>query len=399
VAREATVKKERGVFEKVPGSGTWWVRYVDASGKLRREKVGTKSAAINLYRKRKTEAMAGKKLPENLRSVTRVSDLAPAILRDYAVNGRKSRVTVERRLRKHILPFFGDMAADDVSSEDFNRYVDRRKKTGAENGTINRELAVVKRMYRLARTGKPSRVREIPVFARLKENPPRQGFVEDRNYTLLMGHARELWLKAILAVAYTFGFRKSELLLQMKVKQVDLETRSLSLYAGATKNDESRVIKMTEEVYELLRACVAGKSLDDHVFTRENGDPVLDFRGAWWALCKKAALGKFVKRRDRKGRDQNKWQGLLFHDLRRSAVRNMVRCGVPEPVAMKLSGHKTRSVFERYNIVSESDITEAAHKIERARQRNLGTDHGKPTDTRTDTGSKRVYEAYVMAAD
>jgi integrase len=393
------MRKLRGVFEKLPGSGVWWVRYADARGKLRREKVGSKSAAISLYRKRKTQAMEGKKLPENLRSVTRVSDLAPAIIRDYEVNGRKSRVTVERRLRKHILPFFGGMAADDVSSADFDRYVDQRKKTGAENGTINRELAIVKRMFNLARASKLSTLRNLLVFARLKENPPRQGFVEDRNYTLLIAHARELWLKAIIAVAYTFGFRKSELLLQMKVKQVDLETRSLSLYAGTTKNGESRVIKMTGEVYELLRDCVADKDPDDHVFTRENGDPVRDFRGAWWALCEEAGLGKFVKRRDPKGKERSSWQGLLFHDLRRSAVRNMVRSGVPESVAMKLSGHKTRSVFERYNIVSEADITEAAHKIEWARQRNLGTHPGEPTDTRTDTSSERVSEAYAVAAD
>ncbi len=391
--------KQRGVFEKVPGSGVWWIRYIDATGKLRREKAGTKSAALTLYRKRKTEALEGKKLPEKLRSVVRVSDLAPALLRDYKVNGKKSYQTIEYRLQR-VLPFFGAIPADDLSTEDLNRYIDRRKKAGVANATINREIAAVKRIFTLARTSTPPKVRVLPVFPpRLTENPPRQGFVEDRNYMLLTKHAREPWLKAILAVAYTFGFRRGELLLQLKVKQVDFGARTLNLYAGTTKNGQGRVIQMTGEVYELLRACVAGKSPDDNVFTRENGDRVRDFRGAWWTLCLEAGLGKFVKHKDQKGKERKKWQGLLFHDLRRSAVRNMVRSGVPELVAMRISGHKTRSVFDRYNIVSDSDVAEAAHKIEWARQRNLGAYPGEATDTRTDTRSNRVPDAYTVPAN
>jgi integrase len=393
-------RKQRGVYEKVPGSGIWWIRYSDTTRKLRREKGGTKSAAITLYQKRKTEALEGRKLPENLRSVVKVSDLAPSILRDYEVNSKKSAGTMGYRLRKHVLPFFGSMPVDDLSTETFNRYIDRRKKDGAQNGTINRELAALKRIVHLARYANPPKVRELPVFpTRLKENPPRQGFVEDRGYELLATHAREPWLKAVLAVAYTFGFRRGELLLHLKVKQVNLKRRTISLYAGMTKNDQSRVIKMTDEVHDLLSVCVADRGEDDHVFTRKNGDPVLDFRGAWWALCEAAGLGKFVTVKDRKGKNRRKWQGLLFHDLRRSAVRNMVRSGVPEPVAMKLSGHKTRSVFERYNIVSEADIESAARKIEWTRRQNLATRPAEPTDTNTDTASKREVSSVGMAAD
>jgi integrase len=145
---------------------------------------------------------------------------------------------------------------------------------------------------------------------------------------------------------------------------------------------------MTGEVCQLLRACVADKHPDDHVFTRENGEPVQDFRGAWWALCEKAGLGRFVRVKDRKGRVRDKWQGLLFHDLRRSAARNMVRYGVDEGVVMKIGGWKTRAVFERYNIVSESDITEVASKIEEGRRRSAAK-LAKPSATTSATASKR----------
>lgn len=244
-----------------------------------------------------------------------------------------------------------------------NRYVDTRIEEDAENATINRELAVLKRALNLGREN--SRVKHMPAFpGRLEESPPRSGFVEDEQYRKLCENCQgELWLRTILALGYTFGFRKSELL-KLKVRQVDLLNRSLVLNPGTTKNKQGRTLKMTTEVYELLKACLLGKVPDDFVLTRGTA-PVLDFRGAWSALCVRAGQ-----------------QGLLFHDLRRSAVRNMVRRGVPEKVAMKISGHKTHSVFDRYNMTNENDLADAALLIERGAQKfdepefghSMGTD-------------------------
>jgi len=131
----------KGVYERVRNSGVWWIRYADKSGRIRREKAGQKAAAMTLYRKRKTETLEGKKLPENLRTIVRISDIAPALLRDYRINKKKSYKTLQYRLNKHILPFFGAFPADELGTDEINRYIDNRTSAGAEGGTINRELA------------------------------------------------------------------------------------------------------------------------------------------------------------------------------------------------------------------------------------------------------------------
>jgi integrase len=234
-------------------------------------------------------------------------------------------------------------------------------RTGFIKCDHNRDLAALRRAFNLAlRAGK---LQKVPCFPHLKESAPRSGFVEEAAYSKLAKNARELWLRALLATAYSFGFRKSELL-ELRVRQVDLLNRSIRLNAGETKSGDERVVKMTQDVFVLLEACVVGKGGDDFVFTRADGKAVLDFRERWENLATSAGC-----------------PGLLFHDLRRSAVRNMVGRGVPETVAMKISGHKTRAVFDRYNVTSEADLADAAQKIEAGKEvwaengQNLGKMH------------------------
>ncbi len=118
---------------------------------------------------------------------------------------------------------------------------------------------------------------------------------------------------------------------------------------------------------------MTSKEPDDPVFTRADGTPVLDFRDAWHAVCVRSGVGKFVcldcdhvvtKTKCDCGSRRRTYKGLLFHDLQRSGVRNPRRLGVAESVAMKISGHKTASVFRRYDIIEQSDLEDAAAKLD-----------------------------------
>ncbi len=239
-----------------------------------------------------------------------------------------------------------------MTTDKLNKYVAWCREQGLSNGTINRDLSALRRAFKLAyRAGK---LQKCPIFPHLKESAPRVGFVEETAYNRLASNARELWLRGLLATAYTFGFRKGELL-NLRVGQVDLMNRTIRLNAGETKSGDGRLIKMTQDVAVLLQACTSGKGPDDYVFTRQDGKPVADFRERWERLTVAAGCPK-----------------LLFHDLRRSGVRNMIRRGIPEVVAMRISGHKTRAVFDRYNIVSESDLADAAIKIETGKRLEVG---------------------------
>ena len=264
------------------------------------------------------------------------------------VGVKQGSTTAEWRWKKHLEPFFRKLPADDLNTDLAQRYCVKREEEKASGASINRELAILKRAFHLAMKRTPPKVRACPVIPMRKESAPRTGFLEDAQYTPLAMECSKvgLWLRAPLTTAYSFAFRKGELL-SLRVKQIDLANGTIRLEAGTTKNGEGRVVKMTREVSTLLTACVTGKKPDDFVFTRENGKPVVGFRKIWKTVCTSAGV-----------------TGLLFHDLRRSGVRNLRRLGVQESVAMRISGHKTRSVFERYNIVDEADLADAASRLD-----------------------------------
>ena len=190
-----------------------------------------------------------------------------------------------------------------------------------------------------------------PKFPKLAENNIRKGFLEDGQYRKLIEYCPDLWFRSLVECGRTYGWRVSELL-TMRVNQVDVTQRVIRLEPGTTKNRDGREVLMTDEVRKLLSALVYGKPAEDYVFTRSNGRPVRDFRVTWKNACVHAGI-----------------PDLLFHDLRRTGARNLRRAGVAEGIIMKIGGWRTRSVFERYAIVSRSDMNDAILKLEESEKR------------------------------
>jgi len=302
--------------------------------------------AQQLLRVRLGQVAAGNAPPAGYPRI-RYENLRDALLRDYAAN-RRRWLRIAKNGNSYICgistlnAFFKSFRVVDITTDVLREFVEKHQRSGAANGTINRSLALLRRMFRLAvRDGK---LRDVPYFPMLKEASPRNGFLEHREYQKLRQELPQ-YLRPILAMGYYAGMRLGEIL-KLRWINVDLTNAEVRLESGTTKNNEPRTIPLTRELLEMLRIERELNPNGEFVFTRA-GKPVGSFRKAWGSAAKRAGQ-----------------PSLLFHDLRRTGVRNLVRAGVPERVAMAISGHKTRAVFERYNIVSGRDLKDAAAKLE-----------------------------------
>jgi len=284
-------------------------------------------------------------------------ELTALVVRDYEINQKRSVGKTKKNVER-LQEFFGGRRAMNVTATDVGEYVEKRLKAGLSNGSVNRELSTLRRGFRLAVKAKLLSADHVPSFDFLKEAAPRAGFFELDQFEAVLRHLRPE-VVPVAKFAFETGWRLREVI-TLEWRQVDLSTGSVRLDPGTTKNREGRLAYVSPGLLECLRVQhVATKELEREkgaiipwAFHRR-GRRILRFLASWQTACRKAGV-----------------PGMLFHDLRRTAVRNMVRAGVPERVAMQISGHKTRSVFERYNIVSEADVKDAARKIGAHHQRN-----------------------------
>jgi integrase len=332
-----------GQLFKKPGSANWWARYT-VQGKQVRESTNTtnrKEAELFL-----SQRIVGNKVPTK----ASIGSLLDTLIEDYEING-KDAAWCRTYVEKHIRPVFGDLKADRLSTDDLRSFVAAMLKAEYKNATVNRCLALLQRAYKLR--GVP-----YPGFSLLQENNVRKGFLDHMDFWQLYEKLPK-HLKPPVLFAFETGCRKSEVL-GLKWNQID-EIRvgdtlryCVRLHPGETKNKQGRVIPLTDLMKQILDD-IRPFAKSDYVFTFR-GKPIHDIRTGWQKAC--ALAGPQFK-------------GLLFHDMRRSAIRNMVRGGTPEAVAMAISGHKTRSVFDRYNVVDEADLATAMSRYEQSRKREL----------------------------
>jgi integrase len=341
------------------GKNTWLVRVFmgrdPQTGKrqyLNQTVHGTKKDAEGVLTKKMRDRDTGHLTMGSERST--VGGLLDDLLDDYKINGKDYR-WAEGIVRLYLRPTFGQVPISKLSTTMVRAYIAERQKNGATNATINRSLALLKRSLYMGHECTPPRVGQVPYIPMLEENNVRKGFFEYSEFIALRD-ALPAEVKPVLTFAYYTGCRRGEIV-GLQWSQVDLLERAVRLEPGTTKNDEAREIPIGDELFQVLKFQREERDREypacPWVFHRE-GKPLVDFRGAWEAGCLAAGLWK--------GDPKTGKPTKLFHDLRRTGVRNLVRAGAPERVVMAISGHKTRSVFDRYNIVSGRDLRDAVRR-------------------------------------
>lgn len=325
----------------------WWIKYY-RNGKSYREssKSTKKMVAKRMLDRREGEIAQGKMPSVNFEKVI-FDNLADGLLQDYRINQRKSLIRAERSVG-HLKRFFEANPVPQITTPRINHYIESRLAEGAKNASINRELAALKRMLNLGAQQTPPIVDRVPHIPMLKENNARKGFFEHDEFLALRDVLPD-HLKGFVTFAYRTGWRLTEIA-TLTWSQVDRKSGIVRLEVGETKNDEGRTVYLDDELKQVIdcqwTARKESVKLTPFVFTNEKGtDRIKRFDKSWKTACKTAKIGK-----------------RIFHDMRRTAVRNMVRSGIPERVAMMISGHKSRSVFERYNITNDADLMEASRK-------------------------------------
>lgn len=335
-------KKPKGMGRIFQRGQVWWIQF-NHNGTQHRESSKSKERgdAVRLLTQRLDTIQSGKPLAAQGGKLA-LDRLIEGLLNDYRMKGLRST----RRAgyaAQHLIDYFGQgKLAADITTPAITSYIVTRQSEGAASATINREAAALKRAFALAREA--GLLASAPVIKLLPEYNARQGFIDHAQFTALHEALPE-HLRGPIAFLYLSAWRREEVFgLQWR----DVEANAIRLRPEASKSKKGRVLPLRGELAAIIERARLNRRLDCmHVF-HHGGRAIRDFRGSWAKALAQAGLDP----------------ALLVHDLRRSAIRNMVRSGTPEGIVMGLSGHQTRSVFDRYNIVSESDLQAALERQE-----------------------------------
>ena len=319
----------------------WWVAYYHEGREYRESsKSQDRKDAARLLRQRVGEIASGtfQRFPASGRvgkKALMVHDLLDLLEDDFRLNSRKSKSN--RWCLKRLHRRFAGYTVRSCTSMAISHYMTEMQLEGRKPETINREIAVLRSAFRLGyRHDLVERVPSIKLLPQLAVR--NEFFTRDEVGSLLPclpPHLRDVVLFAFLS-----GWRKGEIS-GLLWSNVNRSAGVIRLDPEQDKARNVRVLVLEGETAALIerrwQARKVGRRLAEHVFHRR-GRPLGDFRETWLRACRLAGLGH-----------------RMFHSLRRSAVRNMTLAGLPEKVIMSITGHKTRVMFDRYNIVTESD--------------------------------------------
>jgi integrase len=326
--------------------GRWYVRFGDGQGGRRELVTSAKSKqeALAILRTRLERSRGVRAI-----GAAPVSTLYDRMCDEYEAGGRDVRDIA--KAWKHLGPVFGAQRIERVTSDALHAYVAHRREEGAAPATIRLELARLRRMFRLGVQLTPRLVAEVPAFPTVRVDNVRESFFDAAHLEKLCTEL-PVHLRPLAIVAYWLGWRRGELL-ALRWSHIDLETGRITIAPGKTKNREGRIAYLPEPALDELRRWRAETSrvereqerIIPHVFHR-GGEPISWYDRDWRAACDRAGL-----------------PGRRMHDFRRSAARNYIDAGLSEGVAMKVLGHKTPSIFRRYQIVAEQDLADAARRV------------------------------------
>jgi integrase len=375
-------RKRKGEGSLFQHNGYWFYTYgytVDGEQRKKKkclgsvEKFKTEAAAWTEARRVRDEFIstvkAGKVVTSDVDSVT-CGELLTQYVAHLKAQKKPAAYVIETCIEANIRPFFGPKKVVKLQTKDFERYRERRTET-VSNSTVDHDFAYLKSALLLEHKKTPSRVAHVPHIPKSGEENIRQGFLDFDGYEKVLTELR-VSLKCLFVVAYHVGNRKGALL-EMKWPQVDLKNGVLRFIRLQNRKPVPTAAPIYGDMEDWLRRQRAFR--DEHFPACESVffwypddceiDPVLKRGHGGRRNEPGSAIKTFYDSWKTAAKDAG-FPDLLFHDLRRSAVRNMVeKVGMSEKRAMEISGHKTRSCFERYHIVSLADIQESGQKMDK----------------------------------
>jgi len=258
---------------------------------------------------------------------------------------------------KHVVEHLGAVQVSELKQHHVDNYLKTRSQEKSRRGrppadtTLFKEVSLLRRFVNFAVNDHDLRVNPFKSINLKHVDNVRQFVLHEVDFGRLLGKA-DAWFRLPLLLGYDCGMRRGEIL-ELQWSMVDLKNNSIRLPASITKTQKPRTVPLTDRAAAELRR--APRSIRGYVITNPRTDERrYDFRKAFAKACDGASI-----------------EGLWFHDLRRSYVTNARRRGVEESVVRKVTGHRTRAIFDRYDVVDDEDIQSAARRVAAGRDREL----------------------------